>query len=302
MVLGLGWQGFGFWGLFWVAFLAMSLLLGLALMLARLAGGRALPTLIGFLAVLLVGSSGLSRRATVIVQAMVFGAVLFAWWWGPVAARLHVGIAAGVVGLAGLTLSLVGNWVHLSFLFMSAAIAVMWAVAWWATPGFDVVRRLVLAAAGAAGLFLGSVLSPYGIALTLERSRVVDAVCRGLVSEWMSVIATARTGDLRLIPMSVVAIVVALGSAYWVFRLVRRRGRFDPRTRLVLPLALFGVPATLAGLDTLRFLLIGLLALLPVAGAAATSLVDRVRLRQQSPHGFWSRRRSWSTPPVGSGR
>ena len=289
LVLGLGWRGLGFWGLFAVALLAISLLLGLALIITRLAGGRPLPALVGFVPALLLASSGLSPRATVIVQCLIFGAVVFAWWWGGVVARVPLVVACTVPAVAGLVVSLLGNWVHLSFMAMSAAIAVMWALAWWASPGIRLGGRLALLGSGTIGLLLGCVLSPYGIAATLERSRIVETVCRGLVSEWLSVVDFARNGDVHVILVAAVTLAVALSSAFFVLRLVRRHGRFDPRVRLVLPLAVFGFLAVVVGLGTVRFISVGLLALLPVAGAAATWLVDRFRRHQRRSGGFWSR-------------
>ncbi|MDF0513869.1 hypothetical protein PX701_09575 [Agromyces sp. H3Y2-19a] len=290
IVLGLGWQVGGFWGLFWVAFVSISVFFALALLLARLAGARAFPTLIGFTPVLVFAFSAFTPRATVVVQSLTFVAVLFAWWWSRQLERRSSLVAVGVVAGFGFVLSLVGNWLHLSFMLMAAVIAVMWAVAWWATPGMTTVRRVFLAAAGAAGLFLGCVGSPYGIGLTLERSRVVAEVCRGLVSEWFSIIDLFRLQGFRFIPFAIVAILVAAGALIWTVRLVRRDGRFDPRTRIAAPLVAFGVPAVVLGLDSLRFTLSGLLVLLPVAGCVATGLIDRLHRLQGDPgHRFLSR-------------
>jgi len=285
IVLGLGWQAGGFWGLFWVAFVSIGVLFGLALLLARLAGARAFPTLIGFTPVLVFAFSAFTPRATVVVQSLTFVAVLFAWWWSKRLEGRRSAVAVGIVAGFGFVLSMVGNWLHLSFMLMAAVIAVMWAVAWWATPGLTATRRVVLSAGGAAGLFLGCVASPYGIAFTLERSRVVAEVCRGLVSEWFSIIDLFRMQGLRFVPFVLVAVLVASAALVWTIRLIRRSGRFDPRVRIAAPLIVFGVPAVLLGLDSLRFTLSGLVVLLPVAGCVATSLIRRLhRLQGDTRH------------------
>ncbi|MFF2277831.1 hypothetical protein [Agromyces sp. NPDC058126] len=293
IVLGLGWQSGGFWGLFWVAFVSISVFFALALLLARLAGARALPTLIGFAPVLVFAFSAFTPRATVVVQSMLFLAILFAWWWGGEVQRRGVVVSASVVTGVGFVLSVVGNWVHLSFMLMAAVIAVMWAVAWWASPGIDRGRRLLMTVTGTLGLFLGCVASPYGIAATLERSRVVAEACRGLISEWLSIIDLIRMQGVRFIPFVVAAILIAIVASIWTIRLLRRGGRFDPRARIVAPLTLFGAPAVLLGLDSLRFTLMGLLVLLPVAACVATSAMRRMYRAQGS-----TKRRLLSHPKV----
>lgn len=293
IVLGLGWQAGGFWGLFWVAFVSISVFFGLAIVLARLAGARAFPTLIGFTPVLVFAFSAFTPRATVVVQSLMFVAVLFAWWWSRQLERRSGPIAATVVGGFGFVLSLVGNWLHLSFMLIAAVIAVMWAIAWWVTPGLVTARRVALAFAGTVGLFLGCVVSPYGIAFTIERSRIVAAVCRGLVSEWFSVIDLFRMQGLRFVPFALIAVLIATTALLWTIRMIRRSGRFDPRARIAAPLVAYGVPAVLLGLDSLRFTLTGLLVLLPVAGGVATSLIRRLHRLQGDP-----KRRILSHPKV----
>jgi len=196
-----------------------------------------------------------------------------------------------VVVVAGFLLSMIGNWVHLSFLVMAPVVAVMWMIAWWASPSIDLKRRLALAASGVIGLAVGCVLSPYGVALTIERSQVVAEICRGLITEWMSLIDAAKGGELRWIPMAAVALVVVLACGVWMTCVLRRNGRFDPRVRLLLPLIVVAIPVTFAGLGALRFIVVGMLVILPVAAAAATSFVDGVHRRQNAGNGFWARPR-----------
>ena len=151
------------------------------------------------------------------------------------------------VTVVGFLLSFVGNWVHLSFMLMAAVIAVMWAVAWWLSPGITPARRVYLAAAGTLGLLAGCLVSPYGVGLTIERSRIVSEICQGIIIEWTSVMRAAELGEIRWIPVAVVAVTIAVGSGLWVVHTLRRFGRFAPRARLVVPLALFAVPATFDG-------------------------------------------------------
>ena len=64
--------------------------------------------------------------------------------------------------------------------------------------------------------------------------------------------------------------------------------RSDPRIRLFGPLLLLAVPAIIAGIGTVRFLVIGTLVLLPVAAAAGTALVDRVHRAHANGSGRWA--------------
>ncbi|MFB9311387.1 hypothetical protein ACFFRL_19555 [Agromyces hippuratus] len=281
--------GGGFWGLFWVGFVSIAAFFALALLLARLAGARAFPTLVGFAPVLMFGFSAFTPRATMIVQSLLFLAVLFVWWWGGRAGRTGMFTSIAVVGGAGFALSLLGNWLHLSFMLMSAAIAVMWAIGWWASPGVRGTRWLSLTAAGTTGLLLGCVASPFGIPLTLERARVVAEACRGLISEWQSIVDLLGVQGFRFVPFTVVVVVLAIVAPLWVIHVLRTSGRFDPRVRIIVPLAAIGVPALVAGLDTLRFTLVGMLLLLPVFAGAATSLINALHRRQARGVGLLSR-------------
>lgn len=288
VVLGLGWNALGFWGFFWAAFLAMTLLGGVALMVARRTGARALPTLVTLLPLAFASSAALSTRATVVVHVLLFLAALFAWWWGGRAHRVHTAMSVGLVGIAGFLLSFAGNWVHLSFIALAAAVALMWGVAWWTSPGLGTVHRVLLLLTGTGGLLLGCVLSPYGIALTLERSQAVSEICRDLVTEWMSLpTMVMREGGYIWLPITIGVIAVAAVTVVWVSRLLRSGGRYDPRIRLVVPLLVVALPAIGAGVGTLRFLALGTLLLAPAAAGAVTALVDRLRRRQRAGVGIW---------------
>jgi hypothetical protein len=287
LALGLAWDSLGYWGLFWIGLASIGLFLGLSLFASRVAGARALPALLAFVPILLASSAALSARATVVIQAALLASALFAWWWGGRLTRRRPLLHVATVGAVGFAVSLVGNWIHLSFMLLAGAVAVMWTIAWWLSPGVGNGIRVALTASGTGGLFLGCVFSPYG----LERSRIVGEICRGLIVEWTSVPAAIAMGEARWVPVVLVALLAAVGCAVWVVRLVRARGRFDARVRLVVPLAVLGVPLTLAGTGAIRFLAVGMLVLLPVAAAALTSLVDLVHRQQRE-------RRRWSHPKL----
>ncbi|MGX5697102.1 hypothetical protein ACWKWP_12950 [Agromyces soli] len=288
-MLGLGWQGLGFWGFFWVAFLAMAVFFALSLLAARALGARAIPTFFAFAPLMLGASAALSARATIVVQALILGATLFAWWWAPRAARLRWPVALVVVAAAGFGFSFVGNWVHLSFMLWAAVLAAVWAIIWWCTDRMPRGRRVLLVLAGTAGLFAGCVLSPYGIPLTMERSRAVAEACTGLIIEWTSVLGAAQLGDVRWIIVGLVGLAGAAGVTWWAVVLVRRRGRFDRVVRLGVPIAIVAVPVMVIGIGAVRFLVAGMLMLAPVAAAAVTAGVDAVHRRQLDGRGWIGR-------------
>lgn len=289
VVLGLSWDAIGFWGFFVLAWVAITSLIAVSMLVARHAGARALPTFVACLLLLLASAPALSARATVVVHLLILGAVLFASWWGGIARRLRGMTTVSVAAIAGFTISFVGNWLHLSFMLLSAAIAVMWAIAWWASPGLGWRSRAGLTVAGTAGLFLGCWFSPYGVATTLERSRSVGEICRELITEWMSLpTAVAQAGGLVWLFVAASVIAAAVTGVIWAYRVFRSAGRFDPRVRLALPLIALGVPAILAGLGTLRLLAFGALVLMPLAAAALSASVDRFRAVQARPGTRWS--------------
>lgn len=289
VVLGLGWESLGFWGFFWVALLAMCAFFALSIVAAQALGARAIPTFIAFAPLMLGASAALSARATVVVQAVLVAAVLFAWRWAPRAARLHWTAAGAIALVAGFAFSFVGNWVHLSFMLWAAVLAGVWALVWWFAGRMPRGRLALLSTAGALGLFGGCVFSPYGIPLTFERSRAVAKACTGLIVEWTSVWGAAGLGDPRWIAVGAIGLVASLGTAWWVFLLARRRGRFDRAVGLAVPLAVVAIPVTLVGLGAIRFLVAGMLLLAPLAATALTATADVVHGRRES--------RGWAARP-----
>ncbi|WP_353808483.1 hypothetical protein [Agromyces sp. SYSU T00194] len=276
LVLAVGWDWLGFRGLLLVAFVAICGYFALGITAARALGARALPSLLAWVPVIAASSAMLSARAPIAAQILMLGAVLLAWWWAArpaMASRIREAI---LVALAGLVLSLIGNWVHLSFMLWAAVIAMVWSVVWALSPGVDLRRWVSVSCGGAVGLFLGCVLSPYGIPLTLERSRVVAGVGRGLITEWQPVWEIGAV-DWRGFVLAGIAVSSASVSTWWTIGVVRSGGWRSRRAALAVPIALIAVPATIAGIGTFRFLFVGMLMSLPLVAAAASDAVRRLR-------------------------
>lgn len=266
-----------FWGLFAFSALALLALLVLTALLAARLGARRLPGLLGLFAIFAGALPYLGARATLGAQLLIATAVLVGLWLSDRAAVLGTGPLAGATAVAALVLSVLGNWVHLSFLLVGPGLAVVWALLWLLRPRLAVARRTVLAVAGAVGWLLGPVLSPYGLAGGLARARAVQEVSQGLLTEWSSPFDPIQGGQWDV--MAVVAVLVAAASAWWLWVEARR----GADVRLLAALVLIGVPASVAGLVALRFLGIGPVTLAPVVAALATRLVDRLRQRLGRP-------------------
>lgn len=284
MVLGAGWHWLGYWGLFWSALLSLGLFLWLAWRLALVLGARPLPGLFGMALPLALSMPMLSARATLMAQSLVLISVLFAYRWSFRAAGESPVKNALVVGLTGGVISTLGNWIHLSFMLLAAVIAVMWSTVWWLTPRLATGHRATMSVVGTIGLFLGVALSPYGIALTVERSRAVQEACTGLILEWTSVWDVAQ---VQWYAAALLAVVAAVAASLWLASLVRSEGWHEPRLRALLPLLLMGLPTAFAGWVTLRFLGLSLLALVPIAAALFTLVANHVHHRTRaSSSGF----------------
>lgn len=294
VLLGAAFAAGGFAGFFVVAFATVLALLVLVYVLSRQLGSRPLPGLLGLMAAFAAGFPMLNVRATTLVQALILGAIVFAAAWAGVAARHSIVKGGLVVGLASLATSVLGNWMHLSFLVIGPGLAVVWALVWWLWPGLGRTRRWVMTLAGAAGWCVGPLLSPYGLMNGLARSAEVQRACQGLISEWSSPV-DSRAG-LQPALMLVAALAIA-ALAGWLSVRRLRAGRRDRATIELVALSMVGVPAALAGVLALRFVGISLLTLAPVAGWAATRLVDRIRagqvgrrtgrLREYASGAFW---------------
>lgn len=269
VLLGLSWQTAGFWGLFAIAFISISVLLGLGWLLARHLGATPLAGLVGVLFATVIAFPMLSARATVVVQS----ALLLSVWLGATfssnLARLNPAVSAVIVGSAGLLLSVAGNWIHLSFVVMAPAIAVMWAVQWTTVRGIGWGRRLLLAAAGGIGLTAGVFATPYGLAETLHQSAATQAACQGLIGEWATILELGPAWWLR----SAAAIAILAPAVWWLWRQARSRRWRTDQVRIVAPLLTLAVPASLAGLFSIRFIGVAVLASLPIAAWEASALI-----------------------------
>lgn len=275
MLLAISYQAAGFWGFFLVAASLLLLLLAVSAVLAARLGARSLPGLVGLFAVLAGALPYLGARATLGAQLLMMVAVYAGLLLSDRAANVP---AAGLVvatALVALAFSVLGNWIHLSFLIIGPGLAAVWAVIWLLTPAQSARRRAFLIAGGALGWFLGPVLSPYGLMGGLARARAVQDASQGLLTEWSSPFDPIQGGQWDL--MAVVALLLAAGAVWWLYREWRR----GEDVRLLAALAMIGVPASLAGMVTLRFLGIGPVTLAPVVAAVATQLVDHLRQRLQ---------------------
>ena len=278
VLLGSAFGAAGFAGFFLVAFATVLALLVLVYVLSRRLGSRPLPGLLGLMAAFTASFPMLNVRATTLVQALILAAILFATAWAGVAAG-HSTLRCGVVvGLVSLATSVLGNWMHLSFLVIGPGLAVVWALVWWLWPGLKSAKRWVMTLAGLAGWCAGPLLSPYGLVDGLARSAEVQRACEGLISEWSSPLDPRAGAQPAIMLLSALAL-AALAAWYSLRRLVA--GRRDRATIELTALCVVGVPAALAGVLALRFVGVSLLALAPVAGLAMTQFVDRVRRRQE---------------------
>lgn len=282
ILLALSYQGAGLWGLFVLSAATILALLIVTHLLGRRLGARPLPGLLGLLVVYSAAFPMLSPRATLVIQVLLLTSVYLALRLSDRAATMAPTVLTAVVVVSALGLSILGNWLHLSFLLLGPAMAGVWALIWLLTPGLTRGRRLALILAGGVGWLLGPVLSPYGVVDGLARARAVQEACEGIILEWASPFSPLVPPKFFF--MLTVAVVVALGAAGWLYR----RWRAGSPSSELAALVAIGMPTALAGLVAIRFLGVSLLVLAPVAAAAATRAVDRVRSRPGPP-----------SPPVG---
>ncbi len=273
-VLALSYGLAGYWGIFLLTAVMIGVYLSLAALLGARFGASPLPGMAGMV-VLIAGSlSMLSPRATLIVQVLILAAVALADSWARWrATQVPAWANASAALVVAAALSGLGNWAHMSFLTMSPVLAVLWALVWLLSP-LDGARRAGLVVGGTVGWMLSLLASPYGVALGLERTRVVQEVCAGLILEWSSPFQSGMDPKART--AVAVGVALALAMAVWLVRRLRARRRCAAEAAL-LALALFGIPATLASLWAVRFLGIGLLTMAPVVALAASEAVVAVR-------------------------
>lgn len=272
--LGGGWILAGFWGFFGVVALVLLALFLASFALSRVLGARRLPGLVGLLLAYLCGFAMLNPRATVAAELLTLSAVWLALQWSRSAAERSTLVNVAFALFAGLGLSLLGNWTHLSFLLLSPALALAWAVIWMLTPELSRPQRWSMVLAGAAGWLAGVLASPYGLVGGLARSQVVREACEGLILEWSSPFAPG-VPPAFLAP-AIGAALLGGGALWWCVRRLRSK-RFDLSTRGIMALTVIGLPTAVAGLTAIRFLGMALLTLAPIAAAALTAITDRLR-------------------------
>lgn len=293
-LLGLGYQSGGFWGFFAVTAATMCVYFGLVYLLALRLGARRLPALAGILIAALPALAMLSPRGTLAAEIILIGSILVAVELArTLAATLALWKATALVVVAAGALSVLGNWLHLSFLMFSLLLAGLWGVIWLLAP-IGARRKVMLTIGGAAGWLTGIFLSPYGLAVTLERTRVVQQVCDELILEWNSPFRAGTPTALAV--MGVVAVVLVIISAVTFLLSVRNRP-WGPAESGCLVVLMVSAPTAFAGLFAIRFLGVSLLTLAPMAAVAATLAVDAFRRRQRvlpasrwreySTGGFW---------------
>lgn len=276
VVLGGAYGTAGWWGLFVLTLASICVYLALMWMCARRLGARLLSGLAGLSLPLLSAFPMLNARATLLVQSLLLGGVLFAVWWSRHLGRFSLVVGAGGASVVGFALSFVGNWAHLSFVVLWLAVAATWAVVWGLDGRHSPGIRAITVVAGSSGLLAGTALSPYGPAVTLERLLIVQRECAGVITEWASV---PSVGRVQVYLLGLVTLGVAGAGALALIRLIRRDGLSAPKTRLAAGLLVIGFPTAVLGWSTIRLLGISLLALAPVAALVGTWGVDALRRR-----------------------
>lgn len=273
-LLGAMWQWLGYWGLFLIPFVSLLAYLGLVWAVAAKAGARALPGFAGLAATLTWAYPLLNARATVPVQSLALVGTLFAWWWARRSLRLTWPAAATGALVSAAGLSVVGNWLHVSFLFIGTLMSATWVLIFVLTKGLPGRMRIALSVAGISGFALGAALSPHGIPLTLQRTLAVKEACEGLILEWSSVFAV---NALQWYLSALFALALAALTAWLLVELWRASEGTDPRIPLVAALVAIGLPSALAGVFAIRFLGLSLLTLAPLSAVIATRVAHRVR-------------------------
>lgn len=284
-VLGLGYQLGGFWGFFAVTSAVLISYFLLAYLLALRLGARRLPALVGIFAAVAPALAMLSPRGTLVVEVMMLAAVLVAVEWAAHdRGNLPDWLAGAVIGVIALAMSVLGNWLHLSFLLLGPAMAGVWAVIW-LFSAINWSRRIWLTIGGGLGWVGGVFLSPYGLATGLERSQVVQEVCTGLILEWTTPFSAEVSKVFWL--MVAASTLVAVAVAVWLFWRARVHCWGREETGL-LAIAVIGVPAAIAGWAAIRFLGISLLTLAPGLAVVLTWQIDRLRQRRaEAVTGRW---------------
>ena len=297
VVLGIAWRSGGFAGFMALTAVSVMLFLIAAAWLAMLSGARRVPTLMAIVAVATLAWPGLGARATMPAQTLVLLALGAGFVWARRSAGRPVWAASIGLIVAGVVISCLGSWIHVSWASWSVAVAGAWAVMWLLMPELSRRRALWLAAAGAVGLASGALMGPYGLNV-VERSSVVFEVSRGLITEWTPPWHPELIA--RWILPALLVVTIGIVAAAWCYRTIRRRPSLDGLP-LVAALLIIAVPMAFAGLVAIRFTVVAWLTMLPVCAVGLTRVMDRVhrvaihrsgkdsrsRLAEYSSDGFW---------------
>ena len=250
--------------------------------------------LIGSAPLLLLALPALSPRASLTAVTLTLLVVLVAPRWGRVVGRTQW--APIFLVTAGALVSLVGIWIHLSWLLLGPLSGLSWVLAAAAAPASR-SRRFVSAAAAEVGFVAGALAGPYGPG-AIGYSRDVADSSTGLLLEWISPFASG-TAPRWALP----AIAALAATAYGTVQLVRHRRDRGDHALTSAGLLAVAVPAALAGVTAIRFAGLALLVLVPLAGSWATSWADRIaqRASEQPPRGamrsarvrFWADGSRW---------
>ncbi len=306
-LLALSWQGGGYWGLFLFTFVVLLAYFGMAYVLARRLGAHPLGALAGVTIGFGLALPMLSARATIGVQLLVWVGIFVPLWWQRRLPRTSpIGNALALFAI-GAGLSAVGNWVHLSFAAMAVALAASWGVFWlvsdWPEGGWKTrladPRRWAAAVGGGLGLGVGILATPYGISMTLERSRITAAACSGAIIEWVPPFTAGLPAQWPLVGVSMLIVLIGVGA--WFLRRLRR-GPIDQTFALASAICIVAVPFAVAGMWALRFLGVSALILVPILGMWVTSfgrralkwaqdLPDTSALKESALR--WTHSRSW---------
>jgi hypothetical protein len=279
VVLALSWRAAASWGLFVVTVASIATCLALVCWLALRLGARPVPTVFGLLAITAAALPVFSPRAALVGQTLMLGAIALGLWWSRRAAAAGPLGSALVTFVAALVISTAGNWIHLSWSTSAGATAVAWIVLWLLVPGIGGWTRVALIVGGTAGFGAGVLAGPYGTDVFAQSRRVIDA-CQGLILEWTSPFDTGTV--LRWAGPALVALLVLSAAAWSLARWPRRAGRSD-QLALLAALAVASAPYVLAGLLYIRFILVALPLLAPVAAWVVTRLADRAHAAAGSP-------------------
>jgi hypothetical protein len=274
--------------------------------LARRLGAHPIGALGGATLGFILALPMLSARGTIGVQLLLWVGLFVPLWWRPRLARSSPATTAVVLFVIGAALSAVGNWIHLSFVAMAVALAASWGVYWlasdWPTGGWKARLtdpRRWAALSGCVGLLVGILATPYGISMTLERSRITQATCAEFILEWVSPFHPKLSAQWPFVAITM--LLVLIGVVVWFFRRLRR-GPIDETFALAAAICTMAVPFAVAGMFALRFLGVAALMIVPILGMGITSIGRRAQAWAQrlpdssafkDPGIRWTGSRSW---------